>query len=275
MARLSQQGATPTGLVRLAACLLILCLLGACVGEADDWERIRARGALQIGMDASLPPFAAVAPDGTLVGLDVDLARELGRRLGLEVEFVANLPYDGLYDALAVGRVDALISALVVNPERLDAVAYSMPYFDAGQVLVVGAESAPITGMADLSGRTLAVELGSRGDEAARSWADRLDDLTLVPCQTAAEALARVAAGQADAALVDHVSALAAGARPYPAQGSPLTIAGEPIVEEPYAIAVRAHNRALLSAVNQALSAMKSDGTLEGLVTKWLMPGAQ
>ena len=203
------------------------------------------------------------------------LARELARRMGVEVQFVANLPYDGLYDALVVGRVDVVISALVINPARMADFAYSTPYFDAGQVLVVRLPSVPpacggeerggIEGMADLSGRTLAVEFGTQGDLEARKWARRLSDLTVVPHQTAAEALAAVASGEADAALVDHVSALSEiGAR------DELVIVGEPVVTEPYAVAVHRKSRHLLRAINDVLAEMEADGTMNELIAKWL-----
>jgi len=267
-------------------CSLFIAL-AACARPDDTWERVCETGILRVGMDASFPPFEAITADGTLVGFDVDLARELGRRLGpalskpvlseaegaegVEVQFVANLPYDGLHDALAVGRVDVVISALVVNPARVADFAYSTPYFDPGQVLVVRPPSVPpprggeeggggITEMAGLSGCTLAVEFGSQGDLEARKWARRLPDLTIVPCQTAAGALATVAAGEADGALVDHVSALAAG----------LVIVGEPVVEEPYAIAVQRESQHLLRAINGVLAEMEADGTLEMLVVRWL-----
>ena len=74
---------------------LVICL-AACAHPDDTWDRVREAGVLRVGMDASFPPFEMIAADGTLVGFDVDLARELGRRLGVEVQFVANLPYDGL-----------------------------------------------------------------------------------------------------------------------------------------------------------------------------------
>ena len=228
---------------------------------------------LRVGMDASFPPFETIAADGTLVGFDVDLAQELGRRLGVEVQFVANLPYDGLYDALAVERVDAVISALVVNPARMADFAYSTPYFDAGQVLVVHSGETGIEEMADLSGRKLAVEFGTPGDQEARKWTRKLPGLAVVPYQTAVEALAAVATGEAEAALVDHVSALATTARPGSpgsGSGSGLIIVGEPVVEEPYAVAVRRENRHLLRAINEALAEIESDGTMEALMTKWL-----
>jgi ABC-type amino acid transport substrate-binding protein len=280
--------------------LLVICL-PACTRPDDTWDRMRETGVLRVGMDASFPPFETIAPDGTLVGFDVDLARELARRLGpalpapsvaegseaegIEVQFVANLPYDGLYDALAVDRVDVVISALVVNPARMADFAYSTPYFDAGQVLVVRAVGTgiekqgpePVEGMSDLAGRTLAVEFGTQGDLEARKWARRLSGLTIMPYQTAAEALAAVAAGEADAALVDHVSALAATAETLGVSENPkgleLVIVGDPVIEEPYAVAVHRGSQHLLRAINRALAEMQADGALEALAARWLEEG--
>ena len=268
----------------LIICLTLFICLPACTPADDTWDRVLETETLRVGMDASFPPFESVAADGALVGFDVALARELGQRLGVDVQFVANLPYDGLYDALTADRVDVVISALVVNPDRMADFAYSASYFDAGQVLVVegsggaeeqeGAES--IKGMADgstdlakiLDGCVLAVELGTRGDMEARKWAERLPDLTIVPYQTAAEALAAVAAGRADVALVDHVSALVAIGKTPGVSENPWGL--EPVVEEPYAVAARKESQRLLQAINEALADMEMDGTLNTLVDRWL-----
>jgi len=305
----------------LGLLIVVLAMLSACARHSDEtWGRVRETGVLRVGMDASFPPFESIAADGALIGLDVDLARELGRRLGVEVQFVANLPYDGLYDALAVGRVDAVISALVVNPARMADFAYSTPYFDAGQVLVVrdcreqrggatkagtadAADTDPdartdaadrrrsgtdarstsatsamsAASIADLAGHTLAVELGARGDQEARKWARRLRALTVTPYQTAAEALTAVARGAADGALVDHVSALAAvqahtdvGECVTGPEDTGLRILGEPIVEEPYAVAVQRESERLLQAIDKAVAEMEADGTMNELVARWL-----
>ena len=247
-------------------------VLSACAPPDDTWDRVLETMTLRVGMDASFPPFEFVAADGTLTGFDVALARELGRRLDVDAQFVANLPYDGLYDALTADRVDVVISALVVNPDRMADFAYSASYFDAGQVLVVqgsggaekqGAES--IEGMAGLSGRVLAVEFGARGDMEARKWAQSLSDLTVAPYQTAAEALAAVVAGEADAVLVDHVSALMAAS-----EGSGLVIVEKSVVEELYAVAVHRKSRYLLRAINDVLAEMEEDGTMDALVAEWM-----
>lgn len=246
--------------------------LSACVPSDDTWDRIHETGILRVGMDASFPPFEFISADGTLAGFDVDLAQELGRRLDVEAQFIVNLPTDGLYDALKVsaGRgqsgVDVVISALVVNPAKMADVDYA-PYFDAGQVLVVRSVETDVMTMSNLGGRTLAVEFGTRGDQEARKWVRRLAELTLVPYQTADEALAAVKDGEANAALVDHVSALRFGV------DDELTIVGEPVVSEPYAVAVSEDSPGLLRAVDEALAEMESDGTIEALVSKWLVDG--
>ena len=247
--------------------LLFAISLTACTPSDDALDRVRETGLLRVGMDASFPPFEFVSADGTLAGFDVDLARELGSALGagggVEVQFIANLSYDGLYDALALGQVDIVISALVVNPTRMADFAY-VSYFDAGQVLVVRSGETGIGGMSDLSGRALAVEFGTRGDQEARKWARRVLDLRVVPHQTAAEAMAALEAGEVDAALVDHVSALAEGVT-----GGGLTIM-ETVVSEPYAVAVRKDDRRLSRAIDEALAEMEADGTMDALVAKWL-----
>ena len=286
--------------------LLFVLFLVSCARPDDAWDRVREVGVLRVGMDASFPPFETIAADGTLVGFDVDLARELGRRLGVEIQFVANLPYDGLYDALAVGRVDVVISALVVNPARMADFAYSASYFDAGQVLVVrdgesrtgeacpepvdGTDRGHLARLEDgctmdrghlarlEDGCTLAVEFGTRGDLEARKWARRLSALKVVPYQTAAEALAAIRAGEADAALVDHVSALELVVEEGFREGTTLVdhaaecmvIVGQPVVEEPYAVAVRRDSRYLLRAIDDVLADMKADGTMERLTAEWL-----
>lgn len=240
--------------------------IGGC-GQSEDatWTRVQDTGTLRVGMDASFPPFESVTAEGALVGLDVDIVREISRRLDLEPQFVANLPFDGLYDALTAQRVDLLISALVVNPARRDDYAYSRPYFDAGQVLVGPTGEVGLGSMSELEDHRLAVVLGMEGDRVARHWERRSSELAVVQFRTAREALDSVRRGETDGALVDRVSALkSTGGR------SGLAITGEGVTHVPYACAVRRESLMLLDAVNEALAAMEADGTMDALVSEWL-----
>lgn len=248
------------------AAVLVAGALAACSAPDDPtWDRLQEAGTLRVGMDASFPPFESIASDGSLAGLDVDLAREVSRRLGLDPQFVANLPYDGLYDALTAERVDIVVSSLVVDPSRTGDHAYSDVYFDAGHVLVARGDHEMVPQMEDLSGYSLAVVLGTEGDREARKWARRLANLDVVQHETADDALRAVESGNADVALVDHVSALQAVG-----SGRDLMVIGEPVTEALYACAVRRESIRLLKAVNTALRAMEADGTTEALISRWL-----
>lgn len=246
--------------------LVVLLLLAGCRAGEDTWPQIESAGVLRVGLDPTFPPFAA-ADGAEAWGLDVDLARALAAELGLEAQFTY-FGYDGLYDALTTGQVDVLVSALVVAPERTQDVAYTTAYFDAGQVLVVPAGSAA-GGMADLDGRTLAVELGALGHVAARGWQERLPALTVATFGSADEALAAVAGSAADAALVDSVSA-----RLYLRDhaDSGLTRLDPPVMSEPYAAAVRIGDRTLLGRLDDALATLERSGQLEDMTRRWLGP---
>jgi ABC-type amino acid transport substrate-binding protein len=259
-------------IIAITVFFIALVFLPACSRARQGLNRVLETGVLRVGMDASFPPFEYVDGGGDLVGFDVDLARELADHLAaqasqggqfqeVEVQFVANLPYDGLYDALTADRVDVVISALYVDPTRMANFAYSTAYFNAGQVLIMREGGDGIEGMEDLAGLRLAVEFGSEGDVEARAWSRRLVGLEVVPCQSAAEVLVRVAAGEADAGLVDHVSALAGSGE--------VQVVGHPVTDEPYAVAVLRESRALLRAADEALEELEANGTLAELQQRW------
>jgi arginine/lysine/histidine transporter system substrate-binding protein len=250
-------------LVLLLHALLLLSAAGCQRDRGATWRRIQDTGRLSIGVDPTYPPFATLEGE-TLVGIDPDLGRALAVDLGLEASF-AYVGYDGLYDALATEQVDLLISALVVRPELTRDFAYSQPYFNAGQVLVVPGASSGIESYADLVGRHVAVELGAEGHVVATQWQRRVPDLTVQPLETAGDALEAVRAGAADAAIVDAISArLAAGS------GSDLAVSGEPVTEEPFAIVFRIEDELLREAVGESLRRLHSRGELDAILSRWL-----
>jgi polar amino acid transport system substrate-binding protein len=250
--------------ILFALCLLLLSLwLAACRRQDDAWERVQQTGVLRVGLDPTYPPFETF--DGeTLSGLDVDLARAIAADLGAEVEFV-HFGFDGLYDALDTEQVDVLLSALVAAPERAKDFAYSEPYFNAGEVLVVRAEEEEIEGMADLNGRSLSVELGAQGHVLATEWERKLPGLTLVPFNTPDEAITAVLQNQTDAALIDHISA-----RLFLRETAALKIIAEPVSVEPFAIVTRQEDGNLLAQIDRSLARLKASGQLDAILQTWL-----
>jgi polar amino acid transport system substrate-binding protein len=252
---------------------LLVMLFTACQADKDTWRRIEEAGVLRVGLDPTYPPFE-VAEGENVQGVDVDLARAIARYLGLKVEFIY-FGYDGLYDALITEQVDVLISALVIMPERMGDFAYSEPYFNAGQILVTPAETTPvattdvgttaIAEMADLNGRILAVELGSQGHVEAIKWARRLPTFTIQAHNSTDEALAAVAMGQADAALVDSVSG-----RLFLMHEPRLRRSNQPVSVEPYALVVRIEDRLLLTRINDSLEHLRTSGEMDKIIHQWL-----
>ncbi|MBM2848121.1 MAG: putative transporter substrate binding protein [Anaerolineales bacterium] len=250
--------------------------------EDEVWQRIRARGVFTVATDASYPPFASVDENGDLFGFDIDLGDEIGRRWGVRVEF-ENITYDALLGTLISGRDDAVISAFVPQPERTRDVAFTRSYFVSGTAVVIRRsspeQSGGDTGSGErltedpatwAAGKTLSVEYGAGGDALARQWARRAPGITVLPQPTAPEALLAVEEQQADAALVDAISAYDF-LRGHPA----LTFAGPLLEPEPYVIAVSINSRALFRELEQTLQALEADGTLPALRAKWFGEAAR
>jgi ABC-type amino acid transport substrate-binding protein len=236
----------------LLATAVIAFLISPLLPTRDAaWERLQRGEPLRIAIDPSFPPFDTLDATGQVAGLDVDLARELGRRIGAPVQFQA-IAFDGLVDAVIAGKADAVISAFPLDPRLTQDVRYSRPYFEAGLVLVAPAGSA-IAGADDLAGRRVAVEWGSLGDAWAREHGLASDRL-----ETAAEAIQAVARGQADTAIVDAVAASL--------DASPgLALLTPPIASDPYVIVLPLSAPKLAKAIDDALAAMLADGTWQRL----------
>jgi len=251
---------------RFLFALALLALLAGCARGDDTWPQIESSGVLRVGVDPTYPPFAAA--DGPEAwGLDIDLARALASELGLEAQFTY-FGYDGLYDALATKQVDALVSALVIVPERTQDVAYTDAYYDAGQVLIVP-QGAAVAQLEDLRDGTLAVELGALGHVEAQAWQRRLPGLKVTTYGSVDEALAAVVAGAAGAALVDSVSGRLY-LRDHP--DAALSRVPGPVTSEPYSVAVRIGDRTLQRRLNEALRALAVSGELDAIVSRWLGP---
>lgn len=252
-----QKHGVPLGVIAL------ILLIAACHSGDDSWAQVQERGVLRVGLDPTYPPFEVTGESG-LQGLDIDLANALAADMGVQTEFVL-FGYDGLYDALATEQVDVLISALVIVPEKTRDFAYSEPYFNAGEILVIPATVDDDVEMADMNGRILAVELGALGHVEATTWADKLPELTVQPYPTADEAMTAVQEGEANAALVDAISG-----RLFLKDNPDLQPATKPVTAEPFAMVVRIADQQLLNELNNSLAQLQTSGKLNEIISQWL-----
>jgi len=258
-------------LLLLAAALIGLAvLIVAFFGRAhddDSLRRVQSAGVLRVGLDASFPPFETLDDSGDVVGIDVELAHLIAARLGVRAEF-ANIAFDGLYDALQAGRIDAVISGLPFDERRTRDVIYSRPYFNAGQQLVVSSDDS-LTWEADsdwavaLNGRRVAVEWGSLGDMYARQWQATNPGIQVVPHEDAAKALQAVVENQVDAAIADAVS-VHEYVRRHPGR---LRVV-RAVTDEPYVIAVHREAGRLAAAIDAVLVELLQSGAVDDLLNR-------
>lgn len=219
---------------------------------------VRARGVLRVAIDPGYAPFSQTVA-GDLVGYDVDLARALAAKLGLRAELVTT-GLDAVYDDLASRRADIIISALPYSPDQAWRARFSAFYFDAGQLLVVRADT-PVGRLADLAQQRVAVALGSDADTEARRRLRAGATFTLdADYDTAAEVLVALRAGQVTAAIVDRPAFL------LDADG---LVVVEALTFEPYVLAVAPEAFALHAEVERALAAVRAEGQLEELEARW------
>lgn len=253
-------------LVRLAVLVLFVMLAVGCDRRPTALDRVQASGTLRVAIDPAFPPFETVNAAGQIVGFDADLAAELARALGVDVHFVTT-GYDALYDALTVGRADVIISALYPDPSRSADFSYSTPYFNAGEVLMVPGGST-ITTPEDLADRTVVCVFGTTGHMTALTWQESLQPPpTLMTVESPMTLTTYLADGTADAVVVDHVSARIATHKI-----SDVRILMPPLTDEPYAIAARREDSALMAALEDALAGLDENGTLSALTERWMRP---
>jgi polar amino acid transport system substrate-binding protein len=120
---------------------------------------IKKRGKLIVGTDATWPPWEWVMGD-KIVGWDIDIAREIAKALGVQLE-IRDMRFAGLLEAVRKGDVDLAISAITWTSEREEALEFSMPYYLESIVVVTKATRTDINKVEDLYGRTVGVQIGT------------------------------------------------------------------------------------------------------------------
>jgi polar amino acid transport system substrate-binding protein len=203
---------------------------------------------------------------GQIVGFDPDLATALAGQLGLKVKFVVR-QFDALVPALQAHDGDIIMSALTMTKARESQVSF-VPYFQTGQAIVVPAGNPDkITGPASLCGHTVGVQVSTQNVTALEGFntstcASNKIQIKLYP-QTSAAVLA-VVNGSLDAA-VDSSFTMAVAVKADPSR---LMISGSfsPIMQ---GIATLPSNSALHDALQQALIALRANGTVNSLLKKW------
>lgn len=257
----------------VAACALVASLgLFGCSSDKAEEPAPKAdaaaytlleEGKLIVATSPDYPPFENLV-DGEMVGFEIDLAKALGEKMGLNVEF-KQLQFDAIVTAVAAGgQCDVGISGFSITPERLKEVDFSNSYYVDDLGIAVMKDSGITSENLDekLAGAKIAVQSGTTGE------AQMLEDYpnaTIVPYGNSTDSFAAMQAGQVDAVCTNLAVVNRTVAEAYKDAEVVKTIA----TGEEYGIAVSKENAELTAAINAALAELKADGTIDEIAAKW------
>lgn len=235
-----------------AAAVLSVVSLGA----------VQAQDAYNVALDGTFAPHAMPKLDGGIEGFNVDLANEIGRRLGVTMN-ITPAQFSGLLPALQAGTYDFIVAPTTITPERADNLLFAEGYLDTDYQFVVPAGAEEITDLKQLEGKTVAVNKGSAYDSWARELADEIG-WTVESYGTNTDAVQAVISGRADANVAGNtVSAWAVKQNPR-LQLSYLHKTG--LV---WGMPFRKDDVELRNKIERVIECMKHDGTIAELSEKW------
>ncbi len=219
---------------------------------------------LVIAADATWPPMEFVNENKEIVGFGPDMLAALSKATGVAIE-IKNTAWDGIFAGLAAGDYDAICSSVTITEERKGTMDFTVPYCNAGQVLVVGAAAEGVTVLADLKGKKVGAQIGTTGAIET----GKVEGVTLATYDEVGLAFADLALGRIDGVVAD--SPIAADfALQNDEYKSKLKIVGTPFTDEWLGIAVKKGDEATLKILNEGLEKIKADGTLDAISAKWL-----
>ncbi|MBQ9528594.1 MAG: transporter substrate-binding domain-containing protein [Fretibacterium sp.] len=222
-------------------------------------QKILNSGRLVLGVDANFPPMSFVEEDEDIVGFDVDMFREVCKRLGVEL-IRRSIDWDDKEEELNGGTIDC-IGSMSVTPESARVMNLSEPYIKETLTFVVPGNSSA-RWLRDLKGRKIGVQAGSTTQEALEKL-DIYKDITPVLFDDNLTILRQLKTGDLDAGLVDSVAAyyfIYSSSERY-------FFLPENLGEEKFAIGFRKNDKELRNRVQEILSEMKADGSL-GKISK-------
>ena len=209
-----------------------------------------------VGTDAAYAPFESQNEKGEIVGFDIDVVKAVAKNAGIEVKFL-NTPWEGIFNSVAQGDRDLLVSAITITPERKQTLDFSEPYFDAQQLIAVRSDS-KIAKFEDLKHLKVGVQNGTTGDEVITKLQGKSTP-NVKRFESTPLALKEMESGGVDAVVADN------GVVVHYVNNNPdskfKTLSDSSFASEQYGIAVKKGNAELLEKINKGVAGIKADGT--------------
>lgn len=245
----------------LAGMLVLSMLVTALSASAESLKTIKAEGELSFALTGQYPPFNFVDEQNQVTGFDVEIGKEIARRIGVKGVPVTTA-WDGIIGGLLANKYDLICGSMAITPQRLETLAFSTPYYRSGAQIFSHVDS-EIGSVDDLKGKKVGVTLGTTYEEWVRN---NIADADVRTYKGVPDMVLETANGRISAFVTDKI----VGALAIKEKGAPLKLVGDLLYEERMGIAFNQGNPELKAAIDDALSAMQSDGTYLAISMKWL-----
>ena len=228
------------------------------VSSAAELTTVEA-GKLTMATNAAFPPYEMTTDAGEFEGIDVDTAKAIAEKLGLELQ-IDDMDFDAALLSVQQGKADIVMAGVTVTDERKAVMDFSDSYATGIQSIIVPNDS-DIASPDDLAGKKIGTQRGTTGYIYC---SDDFGDENVVAYDDGLTAVQALNNGQVDAVVIDN-----APAQEFVAANPGLKVLDTSYAEEDYAIGM-AKGSALEDAVNKALEELKADGTLQAIVDKYI-----
>ncbi len=252
----------------LISLILVLAVLTTGCAKAasgdQSLKKVQDAKALVLGLDDSFPPMGYRNESNEIVGFDIDVAKEVAKRMGVELK-LQPIDWSQKFNELNAGTIDCIWNGYTITEERLKETNVTGAYMKNRQIVIVLADS-PVQTLADLAGKKLALQAESSAAEALAAKPDFKKSLgEVIELKDNVTALLDLKASGSDALLVDEIVAGYYIAR----EGKQYRILDEALAAEEYGVGFRKADQALRDEVQKQLEAMAKDGTLAKISTDW------
>jgi polar amino acid transport system substrate-binding protein len=251
-------------LKKILLTLVVLTVVAGFAFAGGGKEPTGGKLNIVIATDATWPPMEMVDENKEIVGFDIDLMKAAAEKGGFTVEF-QNTAWDGIFAGLAAGEYDAVMSSVTITEERKETMDFSVPYINAGQILVVPQATSGVKTLADLKGKSVGAQIGTTGSFEI----EKVSGVELRTYDEIGLAFEDLVNGRIDALVADTPVA-ADFALMNPNYKGKMKIVGEPFTEEFYGVAVKKGNKAVLDAINKGLNAVLNTNTYNKIEDEWL-----
>jgi polar amino acid transport system substrate-binding protein len=249
-------------------CLLAASFaLSACdkkVATPETSAAAKAAKVYVVGTDAAYAPFESQNEKGEMVGFSIDLLNAITKKAAMEIKFI-NTPWEGIFNTLAQGDRDLLISSITITEERKQSMDFSAPYFDAVQLIAVK-EGSKIAKFSDLEKLKVGVQTGTTGDEVVSKLQGKTST-NIRRFESTPLALKELDAGGVEAVVADNGVVVN-----YVKNNTSVklkTVTDTSFQPEQYGMAVKKGNSELLAKLNKGLADIKADGSYAQIYGKY------